>query len=734
MKQLRKVLSAVLLLSSLVLLFSTSAAAESLPYTNYTYDENGNTLDAPAAYIPAKFVDGKVIGLEDTDPEDDIDDSVLLEPTDLCYTKDGRLYVLDSGHGRIVELDKDFKLVKASSDLVYQGEEGEESITIVGAGGMAVDLDGIIYVADTNGQRIVKLDSDFNVVEIFTPDTSAPLLDTGDPENPFVFKPTKLAVDKTKKMYVVCTGVNQGLMEFDSEGNFTGYIGAPKVTYNFIDYIWRLFSTEEQIARMQKFVPTEFSNVIVDDSGFLYGCVSTIDPVLQQSAFYSGAYTQQNPVKWMNATGKDITVRTGVVPPYGDLVYNNFGGTYQGASVIVDVAVDESGNYSMLDNLRGRIFTYDAEGNFLYVFGGIGNQLGTFTTPSAIERIGTDLIVLDKRSGGITIFTRTVYADAMISAIDLFNKGEYQASVDKWEEVLQMNSNYQPAYVGIGKNYLRNNDYEQAIHYLRMADEHTYQSKAYSYYRDQVMYDNILWIALILVGLVAAGVVLSVVHKKRLAAAGGEIEKYRPTFWGNLRYSLYIMVHPFKGYWDLKHERKKTLAPALVLVALLIISFITNSLYRGEFTNPANPNTYNVFTDIVAAVLPIALWCVSSWCFTSLMDGKGTFKDIVTATCYAVIPMVLVYIPATIISNFMILDEIAFYTFFMTAATVWMVALIVSGTMITNDYSFGKTILTCILAVIGMGILVFIGLVFYSIIQQVVGFVLAIYSEITFRL
>ena len=51
--------------------------------------------------------------------------------------------------------------------------------------------------------------------------------------------------------------------------------------------------------------------------------------------------------------------------------------------------------YSLLDRRRGRIFTYDHEGNLLYIFGGLGTQAGTFVTPVAIENIGNTIIVLD---------------------------------------------------------------------------------------------------------------------------------------------------------------------------------------------------------------------------------------------------------------------------------------------------------------------------------------------------
>ncbi len=57
-------------------------------------------------------------------------------------------------------------------------------------------------------------------------------------------------------------------------------------------------------------------------------------------------------------------------------------------SSFIDVVVDDSGRYSALDATRGRIFTYDDDGNLLYIFGGLGNQMGTFTRPVALATMG----------------------------------------------------------------------------------------------------------------------------------------------------------------------------------------------------------------------------------------------------------------------------------------------------------------------------------------------------------
>ena len=96
----------------------------------------------------------------------------------------------------------------------------------------------------------------------------------------------------------------------------------------------------------------------------------------------------------------------------GDVIYSTYRGSKQGPSTFVDVCVQEDGIYSCLDSKRGRIFTYDFDGNLLYVFGGdgsMGNQLGTFNDPSALGFADGSMMILDKGTSQLTVFSITEY-------------------------------------------------------------------------------------------------------------------------------------------------------------------------------------------------------------------------------------------------------------------------------------------------------------------------------------
>ena len=109
----------------------------------------------------------------------------------------------------------------------------------------------------------------------------------------------------------------------------------------------------------------------------------------------------------------------------------------------------------MLDGKRGRVFTYDGDGHLLYVFGGMGNHMGEFNTPVAIEQLGDDILVLDKALGEITVFQTTEYGSTLNEAVASYYNGDEAKASSCSARSVNMNANLEFAYAGIGKSLLR---------------------------------------------------------------------------------------------------------------------------------------------------------------------------------------------------------------------------------------------------------------------------------------
>ncbi|MFY9443295.1 MAG: YIP1 family protein, partial [Bacillota bacterium] len=75
-----------------------------------------------------------------------------------------------------------------------------------------------------------------------------------------------------------------------------------------------------------------------------------------------------------------------------------------------------------------------------------------------------------------------------------------------------------------------------------------------------------------------------------------------------------------------------------------------------------------------------------------------------------------------------------YYYFFRGLSVLWTGILIFFATMITHHYTPGKTAGTCVLNIVGMGVVVFLGLLFFNMVSMLTEYTVTVYREIVFRL
>jgi hypothetical protein len=200
-----------------------------------------------------------------------------------------------------------------------------------------------------------------------------------------------------------------------------------------------------------------------------------------------------------------------------------------------------------------------------------------------------------------------------------------------------------------------------------------------------------------------------------------------------LKYSLYTATHPLDGFWDLTHEGRGSIAAAnIIVVASVVIEIMRLTLTSFQFVK-INMEKFNAIIELLRILLPIFLWTVANWSLTTLMDGKGKMGDIYMAVAYALTPSVIINAIMIILSQLITFDEGAVYWFLTGFSTLWTGILILAGMMMIHDYSIAKTILSSLLTVVGMGVIVFIFVIFFSLISDAVSYFVSLYKEILFR-
>ncbi len=714
-----------LAVSVLMLLVYGSASAYAAPYSSYTYDWWKNAVPSASAYVPSIVVDGADMGV-----------GPLKNPGDL-YVRGDRIYVADSGNNRVVCTDRNFRpYMVISSFHVPDGIDGFDEPK-----GVFVTEAGHIYVADKGNERIVEFDSEGEIVRII----GKPRSDVeGVLSEDMIYRPLRVGVDRAGRVYVIADGIFDGIMEFGVDGGFKGFMGAPKVAPNPWEYFWSKISTKEQKRRRALFLPIEYSSLDIDGRGFIYASVS------------GGATQKEEAVRRLNPTGVDVLRRTGSFPPVGDVDFphEESEASITGRSVLIDVAARENGMYSVLDRQRCRIFTYDENGELLYIFGARGDVRGAFRNPVAIDWMGEAFLVLDEANGCLTKLEPTEYASFMHQAIDLHNQGKYDEAADMWRNVLRYNANCEAAYIGIGRSLMRQGLYSEAMDNFKLGNSREGYSKAFKLHKKEVANRTFGYVMTAVVVVILALAVLRKVRLFSRSASDGDASELEPMtkyharmiyraeegpitgkrIWDSLKYAFWVICHPFDGFWDLKHERRGNTVSATIILVLIALTHVFARQYTGFVLNKNDPKRLNVLLEISTVLVPFALWIVVNWSLTTLTDGKGTLKDIYIATAYALFPIFLINVPLTIWSRYMTMEQGAFFTFFRVLSLIWAGWLVFSGNMVTHDFEGGKTFGMSLLTVAGMGVVIFISLLYASLIDQFIGFVKDIRTEIVFRM
>ena len=520
----------------------TSVAYADEPYTGYNYDWWGDPVPSQNGYVVDQIYTGNDMGA-----------GSLTEPSDMFFSDNNDLFIADTSYkaegatdtmkGRIVVTDSDFNLKYTVESLDFSAVEEwyslKESELKTGAitqadfnkftnpyfngpTGVYVDIDEgkeTIYVADNANDRVVQ----FTVDEIGSDEHK---LAVGKVEMVFTrpksnmydssitFNPDKVLVDAAKNVYICIKSITKGAVVFSKEGDFNGYFGANRVEATgevLMNAFWKLIFNREQAKRMRRSVPVEISNFDIDEDNFIYTVTES-------------KTVTTDVLKKLNSAGTNIFTNLGYSDyTFGDALtkyYRNK--TY--TSQITDVDIGENGVINLLDVATGRVFQYDDECQLLFIFGGIGQQKGTFTTPNAVESLGDKIYVLDGRKASVTVFKQTEFGAIVHNAITLFNRGKYEEARQPWEEAIRRDSNYWLAYIGLGNAYLNEGDYDTAMKYFYYNSKSGYND-AFKSWRMNFIRDNFTLFAVIIIVLLIAIYVFSSWKNKRRLKKRAEQER-----------------------------------------------------------------------------------------------------------------------------------------------------------------------------------------------------------------
>ena len=202
----------------------------------------------------------------------------------------------------------------------------------------------------------------------------------------------------------------------------------------------------------------------------------------------------------------------------------------------------------------------------------------------------------------------------------------------------------------------------------------------------------------------------------------------------SLKFALYCMTHPLDGFWDLTHEKRGTMAAANTILFAAVLIRILKLKYTSFVFLRVYWEDLNIFLYIASILFPLALWVIGNWALTTLFDGKGRLGQVYMATCYGMTPYVVIQLPLMILSNGFTVDEAEFYSILSLISLLYCLVLIILAMGRIHEFGLGKNLLFTVASLFAMLVMVFVLMLFFSMISQGVAYFISLGRELLFRM
>ena len=668
----RKVLAWLL---ALILLIPSAALAAQTASTSYTFNEgvDGEVQITQDAYLPARmFVD---LGLKNA--------------KDL-YIGGNVMYVADSGNSRILRVELDTMAVS---------EIGKG--LLVNPTGVAADETGRVYAADYAARSVYRFSPEGEVEQVFEKPTAASF---GRRNN---FIPIKVAPGDDGGVYIVNEGSTAGIVQMSGAGDFLGYFAANTVDMSLTDILMDIFLTDEQMRYTLGKTPSSFANIFRGSNRLIY--------TLNRGAKVLPKKHAVNGSNLLSADG------------------------FAAIDDPVDIAVTGDGRMVCL-SAKGMVYEYTQDGYIICSFGGSSNRTDRIGLFEAASGVGVDdennIYVLDERRGYIQVFEPTGAQTGIYSAIENYNEGRYDESIEKLKSVLKYNDTSYLAHLFMGRNYLQKGDYQTAMDEFRTAQDRGYFSEAYWEIRNLWLQNHTGVILLIFMICFVLLLIVQGVRKLRpgfLKSRGILKEKLlRVPVLRDLHALIPAMRHPIDNFYEIQVGSRGSVAAATILYILAFALLVLFQVGRG-FIFSVPVARFSLGSTLIYFVGALGLFLAGNYFVCSINDGRGTFRLIYVGTAYALAPVYWLMPVVVLLSNFCAIDERFFIDLTIFIMLCWTLVTTYLMVMQIHEYSFKQATANLLLTLFFMVVAILVGSLIFLLCNQFVLFIREIFTEVDLR-
>lgn len=234
-------------------------------------------------------------------------------------------------------------------------------------------------------------------------------------------------------------------------------------------------------------------------------------------------------------------------------------------------------------------------------------------------------------------------------------------------------------------------------------------------------------------GAFAVGIILLFVVVYAVLKRKGIIKSFSLTYnRGRAEAMLYSVRHPMDGFERLKAKQSISLSMSFVCLAAFVFLRLFEIQFTGKQFDMLNINQINLFWEICGTVAVVVVWTISNWCFSVLIEGKATLKEIWIISNYCLIPYTVASYIKVILSNFLVREESFFSTVVVIIGILWSLLMLIGAFSNFHEFEGMGIFKAILLTLLGMAIILILVFVVYMLVQQFVSTFLQLFNEVLF--
>ncbi len=197
----------------------------------------------------------------------------------------------------------------------------------------------------------------------------------------------------------------------------------------------------------------------------------------------------------------------------------------------------------------------------------------------------------------------------------------------------------------------------------------------------------------------------------------------------DFKYLMHVITHPFDGFYEVRFRGKENVTLGAIILILYGLLAIVKYQYTGFIMNNNPQFAMNSLTTFIFGIFPFLLFCISNWSVTAIFEGSGKFKDIFVVVTYSLFPKLVLDLIVVIFSNVVTLDESIILTAVSGIGMVYFAFLVFCGLCVAHEYTAATNVVMIIATFIAAIIIIFLAILYITLIQKVISFIYTFGTE-----